>query len=139
MAPHTQSVTYWLLWWSYCVPYGSVLTNSMQTPSVETSATGTFLGCLPNKKKKREMFFLGLCYCLQADKSASCKYTQTLSACAFFLKSSLLSLFFFFLHVLNTNFLPQVSEKHERFLVLWVFVLSFIQIITIRVFWWVKI
>lgn len=21
---HMESVTYWLLWWSYCVPYGSV-------------------------------------------------------------------------------------------------------------------
>lgn len=63
MAPHTQSVTYWLLWWSYCVPYGSVLTNSMQTPSVETSATGTFLGCLPNKKKENVCFWHVLLVC----------------------------------------------------------------------------
>ena len=49
-----ESVSYWLLWWSYCVPYGSVYMNSMQTPSVQTSATGTFLGCLPKAKKKKK-------------------------------------------------------------------------------------
>lgn len=39
---HTACVTYWLLRWSYRVPYGTVLTHSMQAPSAETSATGTF-------------------------------------------------------------------------------------------------
>lgn len=39
---HTACVTYWLLQWSYRVPYGATLTNGMQAPSVETSATGKF-------------------------------------------------------------------------------------------------
>lgn len=43
-APGARCVCYLLviLRWSHWVPYGAVLTNGMQAPSVETSATGKF-------------------------------------------------------------------------------------------------